>query len=115
MSYNRVYRLVLAGSLLGLSPAPSLASGSSGDYGRVGDGFSSLSVPRDPFEDAFLRGRSQFKKRITCKTCAYPEGIRDKASAARLAERVRSGDFELDARQRADVMIFLQRRYGVTV
>jgi hypothetical protein len=106
---------VLAGSLVGLTPMPLHASGSGGSGGAgYSSSFPEVSAPRDPFADAFLRGKSHFKKRITCKTCAFPQGIADNATAAKLAERVKSGEFGLDARQQADLMVFLNRRYGVT-
>jgi hypothetical protein len=88
----------------------SFASGSGG--GSFPSSFPS--EPRDPMADFYARGKRQFKQKIVCKACAFPQGVKDAAIAGIVAERVKAGDFNLDERQRQDVMIFLQKRYGVT-
>jgi hypothetical protein len=35
-------------------------------------------------------------------------------TAGKVAKRVKAGEFQLNEKQRADVMIFMERRYGVT-
>jgi hypothetical protein len=108
-------RVSLCGCIVLLAAAPVLASGS-GSGGGGGGGYpsSSPSAPRDPYADAYSRGKSQFKKRITCKKCAYPQGVHDSVTAGKVAQRVSSGEFKLTEKQQSDLMIFLQRRYGVT-
>jgi hypothetical protein len=95
------------------APTATFASGSGG-YGSAGGSFPEQRAPRDPYADAYARGKSQFKKRITCKTCEFSQGVHDSVTAGKVAKRVKSGEFQLSAAQRADVMIFLQRRYGIT-
>ena len=107
-------RVSLLGSIALLASTPVLASGSGSGGGGGSYPSSAPSTPRDPYADAYSRGKSQFKKRITCKKCAYPQGVHDSVTAGKVAKRVSSGEFQLNAKQRNDLMIFLQRRYGVT-
>lgn len=107
-------RVWLFGSIALLASAPVLASGSGSGGGGGSYPSSSPSAPRDPYADAYSRGKSQFKKRITCKKCDYPQGVHDSVTAGKVAKRVSSGEFQLTEKQRSDLMIFLQRRYGVT-
>lgn len=112
---NKFLGLALAAAIVVLSPMPLQASGSGGGgYGSGSGSYPAPSTPRDPYADAYSRGKSQFKKRITCKTCAYPEGVHDSVTAGKVAKRVSAGEFQLNEKQRSDVMIFLQRRYGLT-
>lgn len=107
-------RVSLLGSIALLASAPVLASGSGS--GGVGGSYPTYapSAPRDPYADAYSRGKSQFKKRITCKKCDYPQGVLDSVTAGKVAKRVSSGEFQLTEKQQSDLMIFLKRRYGVT-
>lgn len=112
---NKFLGLALAVTIVVLAPMPLRASGSGGGgYGSGSGSYPAPSTPRDPYADAYSRGKSQFKKRITCKTCAYPEGVHDSVTAGKVAKRASLGEFQLNEKQRRDLMIFLQRRYGVT-
>jgi hypothetical protein len=112
---RQIIGLALASGALLLTPVPALASGSGGGgYGGGGGSYPAPSAPRDPYADAYSRGKSQFKKHITCGKCAYPEGVHDSVTAGKVARRVRAGEFSLNEKQRGDLMIFLQRRYGIT-
>jgi hypothetical protein len=109
---RKVLTFSLIVSVAILASAPTFASGSGGGgYGN----YPESSAPRDPYAEAYSRGKSQFKKRIICKTCPYPKGVHDSVTADMIAKRVRSGEFGLNEKQANDMMIFLQRRYGVTV
>jgi hypothetical protein len=111
---DRFLNLSLIGSIALLASAPALASGSGGGgYVSGGGGYSQPSTARDPYADAYARGKSQFRKRIACKTCAFPQGVHDSVTAGMITKRVRSGEFRLTEQQRSDLMIFLQQRYGV--
>jgi hypothetical protein len=97
------------------APTAAVASGSGGGgYGSGGSSYPLQQIPRDPYADAYARGKSQFKKRITCKKCEFSEGVHDSVTAGKVAKRVKAGEFQLNEKQRADVMIFMERRYGVT-
>jgi hypothetical protein len=111
---NKFLNLLLLCSTALLASAPTLASGSGGGGGGSYGNYPVTSEPRDPFADAYSRGKSQFKKRIICKTCAYPRGVNDSVTAGKVAKRISAGEFQLSENQRSDLMIFLQRRYGVT-
>jgi hypothetical protein len=110
--FNRLLRASLFGGIMLLASVAGLASGS-GSGGGGSYSLPSSSTPRDPYTDAYARGKSQFKKRITCKTCAYSDGVHDSVTAGKIAKAVRSGAFQLTEKQQGDLMIFLQRRYGV--
>ncbi len=91
--------------------APSaFASGTSG--GGYSGGGSYSSTQRDPAAEAYARGRSMVKKRIACKTCAYPTGVLDTPTAQKVAARVRAGEFELKAADREQVLYYLSSRFG---
>jgi hypothetical protein len=102
--------ITLLGSALLLAPISALASGS----GSGGGNYPVPSAPRDPYADAYARGKSQFKKRITCKKCEYSQGVHDSVTAGKVAMRVKAGEFQLTEKQRSDVMTFLRQRYGIT-
>ena len=108
----------LAFALVGISvstvPMPAMASGS-GSGGYSGGGrYAVPDVPRDPYAVAYSRGKSQFKKRIACKTCEYSQGVNDSVTATKIASRVKAGEFGLTKAQQVDVMVFLMRRYRVS-
>ncbi len=106
------FRVSLLSSFALVASVPVIASGSSGGGGSYPS--STPSAPRDPFADAYSRGKSLFKKHITCKKCDYPQGVNDSVTASKVAKRISSGEFQMNAKQRSDLMIFLQRRYDVT-
>ena len=88
-----------------------IASGTSG--GGYGGGSGSYpSTPRDPAAEAYSRGKSMVSKRISCKKCAHPEGVKDTQTAKKVAARVRAGEFELKPEQREQVLYYLSRRFG---
>jgi hypothetical protein len=102
----------LALTALSVTAAPALASGS-GSSARAGLGAGS------PFASGFSeeerlqqRGRSQLKKRVTCKTCEYADGV-NKANAAEVAQAVRDGKFAFPEKDKAAVLHYLRQRYGV--
>jgi hypothetical protein len=106
--------LALLGTVFSMASMPALASGSGGGgYGSGGGSYSAPSAPRDPYADAYARGKSQFKKQITCKKCEFPQGVHDSVTAGKVAKRIKAGEFAFNDRQRQDVMIFLQKRYGI--
>ena len=111
-------RTILKASFLILSiavAAPSaFASGSGGggggSYGSGGGTFQT--VPRDPAAEAYSRGKSMVSKRIACKKCPFPDGVKDTPTAQRVAERVRAGEFGLKPDERQQVLVYLSRRFG---
>jgi hypothetical protein len=102
---------ILGASLI-TAPTAVFASGSGG-YGGGSGSYPEQRAPRDPYADAYARGKSQFKKHITCKKCEFSQGVHDSVTAGKVAKRVRAGEFQLNEKQRADVMIFIERRYGI--
>ena len=109
------YNIMLSLGLAALAiSGPAAASGSGGFGGGFGgSGISGPDTPRDPYADAYARGKSHFKKRIACKQCAYPDGVNDSVTAAKVAKRIRAGEFGLTDAQRNDLLVFLQRRYEI--
>lgn len=101
-----------------LASAPALASGSGsgGGGGGFGGGFDSVrgnSLPRVSPEQRLLnRGRSQVRKRITCKKCEYHRNL-NQQTASEVAQAVRSGKFDIKEKNRSAVLLFLRQRYGV--
>jgi hypothetical protein len=86
-----------------------LASGTSGS--GYGSG-TYAATPQDPAAEAYLRGQSMVGKRIACRQCAYPDGVRDTRTAQLVAARVLAGEFGLDAADRGQVLFYLPRRFG---
>lgn len=109
---NFKHTLIAAAAVTAIS-TPALASGSGG--ASRGGGFSggSYSQPRDPAKEAYSRGHRLFKKRITCKKCEYPKGFSDGATARKVMQRVRNGDFKLKSRERGWVVHYLSDRYSI--
>lgn len=103
-------------SFIFAAPA-ALASGSGGGGGGGGGGYGSgigtyPSTPRDPAAEAYSRGKSMVSRRIACKQCAYPDGVKDTPTAQKVAERVRAGEFDLKPGEREQVIHYLSRRFG---
>lgn len=95
-----------------LSAAPALASGTSGG-GYRGDIGAFPSPPLyDPAAEAYSRGKAMVSRRITCKKCAYPEGVKDMPTAQKVAASVRAGEFALKPADREQVLYYLSRRFG---
>lgn len=106
---------LMSGTLvMAATSASASGSGGGGGYGSGGGGYSGPSTPHDPLADAYARGKSHFKKHVTCKKCEFPQGVNDSITAGKLAKRISAGEFSFTPRQRQDVMLFLQKRYGVT-
>lgn len=113
-------RATLTASFLILSialAAPIAFASGSGGGGSGGGGYGSGigNYPSTQFDlatEAYTRGKSMVSRRIGCKTCAYPDGVKDKATAQKVAERVRAGEFDLKPREREQVMYYLSRRFG---
>lgn len=105
----------MAVSLLTLTivaPAPAaMASGTAGgDTGGVPTYFPSK--PRDPVAEAYARGKWLVSRRISCKKCEFNTGVKDTATAQKVATRVRAGEFEIKPDDREQVLFYLSRRFG---
>jgi hypothetical protein len=99
---------------LALASAPAAASGTGGG-GGFGGGFGSGSASSSRISEADRlanRGRSQVRKRITCKKCQYHKRL-NQQTAPEVARAVREGKFKLSERNRTAVLFFLRQRYGV--
>lgn len=101
---------LIAAVAVAVISTPAFASGSRGGGGYSGGGFSQ---PRDPAKEAYSRGHRLFKKRIICKKCEYPKGFTDGATARKVKQRVRDGDFKLKTKERDFVLYYLSDRYGI--
>ncbi len=107
--------LSTAAIVLALGSAPAFASGSGGGGGGYGgfSGGSGASAPRiSPAERLERRGKSQVRKRITCKKCSY-HGKLNQQTAAEVAKAVQGGQFNLKGKNREAVLYYLRQRYGV--
>ena len=91
-----------------------MASGSGSRGGGFGGGFRNDStLSRATQEDRLhRRGKSQVRKRITCKKCEYHKRL-NKQTAGEVANAVRGGKFELKEKDRTAVLYYLRQRYGV--
>lgn len=111
---SNMRNFVLTAAFLGLALAstPVVASGSGGGGGG---GFGSGSASGSRISEAdrlFNRGRSQTRKRITCKKCEYHKRL-NRQTAPEVARAVRQGNFKLNDKNRTAVLFFLRQRYGV--
>lgn len=107
-------KAIMSAALLALSvtatPAFASGSGSGGGGGGFGGGSGASRISE---EDRLIRrGKSQVRKRITCKKCEYNKKL-NKGTAAEVARAVRNGKFDLKARDRTAVLYYLRSRYGV--
>lgn len=68
--------------------------------------------PRDPAEEAYSRGKSLVSRKISCKKCALPSGVKDVETARTVATQVRAGEFDLKDREREMVLFYLSNRFG---
>jgi len=69
--------------------------------------------PRDPAAEAHSRGKSLVSKKIGCKKCAHPGGVKDAAVARTVAAQVRQGEFDLKDNERQLVLFYLTKRFGI--
>ena len=108
-----LFAVAVFGLSLGVLALPAAASGTSG---TSGSGYSrGLSTPEstaDPAAEAYSRGKSMVAKRIACKKCPLPQGVKDTPTAQAVAARVKAGEFELSASERGQVLYYLSRRFG---
>ncbi|MBA4766838.1 MAG: hypothetical protein H2049_04275 [Porphyrobacter sp.] len=103
--------MVLAAMAVAATPA--LASGSgSGGGGASAGGSNSFDPVLEQQRRLEQQARSQIKKRISCKTCQYKEGV-TRQNAGAVAAAVRGGSFELTQKDREVVLAYLKQRYGV--
>jgi len=108
---------VISAALLAMAvtSAPAMASGSgSRGGGGFGGGFGSGPGASGLSQEDRLerRGRSQVRKRITCKKCEYRDRLNNE-TAGEVAQAVRGGQFGIKERDRAAVLYYLRQRYGV--
>lgn len=94
-----------------ITSVPAMASGSGS---RGGGGFGGVSGAQGLSEEDRLirRGRSQVRKRITCKKCEYRKRLNDE-TAPEVAQAVRNGKFDLNDKDRVAVLYYLRDRYGI--
>ena len=103
----------IAAISLGLISVAANASGS-GSGGGGGGGFGgTYSQPANPAQQAYSRGLSLFKKRITCKKCAYSKGVPDSVTAKEVMKRMNAGEFTTDQRERELIAYYVSDRYSV--
>lgn len=96
---------------IAVAPQPSLASGTSGGgSGNLGDAYPT--APRDPQAEAYSRGKSLVSRKIACKKCENPDGVKDTPTALKVAARVRAGEFMLKPHEQEQVLYYLSRRFG---
>lgn len=96
---------------LAFASQSALASGTSG-YGSGSQSGTLPTVPRDPEAEAYSRGKSLVSRKITCKKCENPNGVKDTPTALNVAARVRAGEFKLKPHERELVLYYLSRRFG---
>lgn len=105
----------LALTALSVTASPALASGSGSSGPSAvagfggGDPFASRLTEEQRLEQ---RGRAQLKKRVTCKTCEYADGV-TKGNAGEVAQAVRSGKFAFPEKDQVAVLHYLRQRYGM--
>jgi hypothetical protein len=106
---HKILNATIIGFILTLFSATAVhASGS----GSGGGGYSGASQPRDPYAEAYSRGKSVISKRIACKKCMYSKGVRDTVTAKEVSRKVQAGEFNLSMSQRDDALFYLSRRFG---
>ncbi len=106
---------IISAALLALTvvSVPAAASGSGSRGGGGGFGGSGASASRISDADRLIRrGRSQVRRRITCKECEYRDRLNSQ-TAAEVAQAVRNGRFEIRDQDRTAVLAYLRDRYGV--
>lgn len=89
-----------------------LQSGSQSGSQGGGAGFPNR-PPRDPAVEAHNRGKALVSKKIGCKKCAHPSGVKDSTTARAVAAQVRAGDFDLKDNERPLVLFYLTNRFGI--
>lgn len=104
--------MVLAAMAVAATPALASGSGSGGGGGASIGGSNSFDPVLEQQRRLEQQARSQIKKRISCKTCQYKEGV-TRQNAGAVAEAVRGGSFELTQKDREVVLAYLKQRYGV--
>ncbi len=98
---------------MAIGAVPAFASGSGGGGGGGFSGGSGASASRiTEAQRLERRGKSQVRKRITCKKCSY-NGKLNQQSAPEVAKAVRAGEFKLTDKNRNAVLFYLRQRYGV--
>lgn len=103
--------MVLAAMAVAATPALASGSGSGGGGASIG-GSNSFDPVLEQQRRLEQQARAQIKKRISCKTCQYKEGV-TRQNAGAVAEAVRGGSFEFTQKDREAVLAYLKQRYGV--
>lgn len=113
---NTVRKVILSAAaiVMALGSAPAIASGSGGGGGGFGSysGGSGASSRLTEAQKLERRGKSQVRKRITCKKCSYHNRL-NQQTAPEVAKAVRGGQFKLNDKNREAVLFYLRKRYGV--
>jgi len=109
---RKIVMAAVALALVGVA-SPGFASGSGASGGgspqfRGPDGVNS--AEQRELQRQFRRGRSQVKKRITCKDCDFYKNL-NKNTALEVAQNVIDGKYGLKDEDRTAVLIYLRDRY----
>lgn len=99
--------------------APVMASGGGGGGGG---GFSGGGVSgeraRTPQLSAeqrsFRNGQREFKKAVSCKSCAYPSGITATKQANEVVAKIKNGQIKVKESRKRDLLYYLSQRYRVS-
>ena len=97
-----------SGSVIALSLQSGSQSGS-----QSGGGTFPTRPPRDPAVEAHKRGKALVSRKIGCKKCAHPGGVKDASVARTVAAQVRAGEFDLKDDERQLVLFYLTKRFGI--
>jgi len=109
-------KVILAATVLAVAApvsTPVFASGGGG-YSGGGSGSGTYDrAPRDPAQANYRKGRSYFKKYVTCKKCSYSKGVNDSATARKIMKQVRSGEIAVKSSHKEKLLYYIARRYRV--
>jgi hypothetical protein len=97
--------------LLAASPVP--VAGASGTNSYTPPGQQEWQDLRDPYREAYDAGRRIMKREITCKTCPFPKGIKNRETALELIAKIQAGEIVLEEEKLVSLVHYLDKRFDI--
>lgn len=67
----------------------------------------------DPYSEATKLGRTTLRREVTCRTCLFPDGVKDRETAMSVIAKMQSGELVLPEDKQLSLVHYLDRKYDL--
>jgi hypothetical protein len=97
---TRFGKLLISTAAAAIFAMPVLDAWASGSVGAAAS-------PPNPYRN----GQMVYARKVACKTCAFPGGLKDMESVKRALQQIQGGELGLSPEERSAVTDYINRRF----